>query len=114
VGTLLSTVIVGGLCWLFTRSLELGLTPFHCLLFGALISPTDPIAVLAMLKSLGAPRHLEAQIAGESLFNDCVGVVVFLALLQFGGRPMLNTPTRARLPSYGRAVGAAVRPLRRQ
>jgi CPA1 family monovalent cation:H+ antiporter len=87
-GTLLSTVIVGGLCWLFTRSMELGLTPLHCLLFGALISPTDPIAVLGMLKSLGAPRHLEVQIAGESLLNDCVGVVVFLALLQLGGRPM--------------------------
>ncbi len=86
-GTLLSTVVVGGLCWLFTRPLGLGLTPFHCLLFGALISPTDPIAVLGMLKSLGAPRHLEVQIAGESLFNDCVGVVLFLALLQFGDRP---------------------------
>ena len=88
VGTLLSTGIVGGLCWLVTRALDLGLTPFHCLLFGALISPTDPIAVLGMLKSLGAPRHLEVQIAGESLFNDCVGVVVFLALLEYGGRPM--------------------------
>jgi CPA1 family monovalent cation:H+ antiporter len=88
VGTLLSTGIVGGLCWLFNRWLELGLTPSQCLLFGALISPTDPIAVLGMLKSLGAPRHLEVQIAGESMFNDCVGVVVFLALLQFGGRPM--------------------------
>ena len=88
VGTLASTVIVGGLCWLFTRSLGLGLTPFQCLLFGALISPTDPIAVLAMLKSLAAPRYLEVQIAGESLFNDCVGVVVFLGLLQYVGRPM--------------------------
>jgi CPA1 family monovalent cation:H+ antiporter len=57
VGTLLSTGIVGGLCWLLTRGLDLGLTPLHCLLFGALISPTDPIAVLGMLKSLGAPRH---------------------------------------------------------
>lgn len=93
-GTLLSTVIVGGLCWLLTQSLGLSLTPYHCLLFGALISPTDPIAVLGMLKSLGAPRHLEVQIAGESLFNDCVGVVVFLALLQFGGRPL---PDRASL-----------------
>ena len=93
VGTLLSTGIVGGLCWLFTRALDLGVTPYHCLLFGALISPTDPIAVLGMLKSLGAPRHLEVQIAGESLFNDCVGVVVFLALLQYGGRPMPDAGT---------------------
>ncbi len=88
VGTLLSTGIVGALCWIFTRALDLGLAPLLCLLFGALISPTDPIAVLGMLKSLGAPRHLEIQIAGESLFNDCVGVVVFLALLQLGGRPL--------------------------
>ncbi len=93
VGTVLSTGIVGGLCWLVTCALDLGLTPFHCLLFGALISPTDPIAVLGMLKSLGAPRHLEVQIAGESLFNDCVGVVVFLALLQYGGRPMPDAGT---------------------
>jgi monovalent cation:H+ antiporter, CPA1 family len=90
VGTLLSTGIVAGLCWLLTRALDLGLTPLHCLLFGALISPTDPIAVLGMLKSLGAPRHLEVQLAGESLFNDCVGVVVFLALLQLGDGSLPN------------------------
>jgi len=85
VGTLASTALVAWLCWLLASALDLGLTPLHCLLFGALISPTDPIAVLSMLKSLRAPRHLEVQIAGESLFNDCVGVVVFLALLQAGG-----------------------------
>jgi CPA1 family monovalent cation:H+ antiporter len=87
VGTLLSTVIVGGLCFLVSGWLDLGLTPLHCLLFGAVISPTDPIAVLGMLKSLGAPRHLEVQIAGESLFNDCVGVVLFVALLQWAVGP---------------------------
>jgi CPA1 family monovalent cation:H+ antiporter len=91
VGTLLSTIIVGGLCWLIARPLGLELTAYHCLLFGAVVSPTDPIAVLAMLKSLGAPRHLEVQIAGESLFNDCAGVVIFIALLKFGDRPLALT-----------------------
>lgn len=82
IGTLLSTVVVGGLAWLVMRGLDIPVPLLHALLFGALISPTDPIAVLAMLKSIGAPRRLEIQIGGESLFNDGVGVVVFLTLLE--------------------------------
>ncbi len=81
IGTLVSTLIVGygisiALPW---AGLELPL--MYCLLFGALISPTDPIAVMGILKSAGAAKNLELVIAGESLFNDGVGVVIFALLL---------------------------------
>ena len=80
-----STVLVGLMTWWITAFLGIQVSFLHCLIFGALISPTDPIAVLAMLKKLGAPRSLATKIAGESLFNDGVGVVVFLALLGIAG-----------------------------
>ncbi|HEY1807609.1 MAG TPA: cation:proton antiporter [Acidobacteriaceae bacterium] len=80
-GTLLSAVLVA----LSTRGILsiTGITASFvaCLLFGALISPTDPIAVLEMLRRVGAPAKLEAQLTGESLFNDGVGAVLFLTLL---------------------------------
>ena len=85
-GILISTFVVGGLAFGIVRLLGLDSIPFiHCLLFGALISPTDPIAVLAILKDSTVPESLQADIAGESLLNDGVAVVVFLTVLQFAG-----------------------------
>ena len=80
VGVFLSTMVVGVLTWAVLSWLGIGIPFIFCLLFGALISPTDPIAVLATLKSVGIVKSLETKIAGESLFNDGVGVVVFLVI----------------------------------
>ncbi|MAF32952.1 MAG: sodium:proton antiporter [Desulfobacterales bacterium] len=82
VGTLLSMFFVGTIVWLILTVLKIPLSYIYCLLFGALISPTDPIAVLGILKTAGAPKSLEIKIAGESLFNDGIGVVAFLILLE--------------------------------
>jgi CPA1 family monovalent cation:H+ antiporter len=81
-GVLFSTFLVAGLVWVIFRLLGLALAPIYCLLFGALISPTDPIAVLDTLKRLKAPKGLQTQMAGEALFNDGVGVVIFIVLLR--------------------------------
>lgn len=82
VGVILSTLVIGGLTWLLLRLLGLEISPLLAFLFGALISPTDPIAVLSILKQAGAPKDLEIKIAGESLFNDGIGVVIFLGLYE--------------------------------
>jgi len=80
-GTTASTVLVGLLLWYGLSYTSIALPLSYCLLFGALISPTDPIAVMGILKSAGAPKDVELVIAGESLFNDGVGVVLFSLLL---------------------------------
>jgi len=90
-GTVMSTFIVGYLVFLiFPWILGVEIDFIYCLLFGALISPTDPIAVLSLVKEYSISKNLEIKIAGESLFNDGVGVVIFLTILniaqaQFGG-----------------------------
>jgi CPA1 family monovalent cation:H+ antiporter len=80
-GVLGSTFMVGYMAYWGSALLGLEIPLVYCLLFGALISPTDPIAVLGILTKAGAPKTLETKITGESLFNDGVAVVVFLVLL---------------------------------
>lgn len=79
-GVLISTFLVGGLSYFAFNLIGVNISFLHCLLFGALISPTDPIAVLAILKDANVSKSLELKIAGESLFNDGVGVVVFVSI----------------------------------
>jgi monovalent cation:H+ antiporter, CPA1 family len=81
VGTLISTFVVGFLVFKIFPHIGFEIDLIYCLLFGALISPTDPIAVLSLVKKVGMSKKLEIKIAGESLFNDGVGVVVFLTIL---------------------------------
>ena len=83
IGVLASTAIIGGLLWLSLSLIDIELPFIYCLVFGALISPTDPIAVLAILRTVHAPKSLETKITGESLFNDGVGVVIFMLISGF-------------------------------
>ena len=95
--TLASTFIVGFLIYAFANLIGLDVDLIYCLLFGALISPTDPIAVLAIIKNLRAPKRLSMQVEGESLFNDGVGLVIFATIfaVAFGGQE----------PTFGGVMG---------
>ncbi|NNI31277.1 cation:proton antiporter [Pasteurella multocida] len=91
--TLASTFIIGVLLYSVAYLIDLPIDLIYCILFGALISPTDPIAVLAIIKNLKAPKRLSMQVEGESLFNDGVGLVIFTTIfaVAFGG----HAPTLA-------------------
>ena len=81
IGVLISTLLVGGAIYFIAPLLGLSIPFLHCLVFGALISPTDPIAVIAILKEAKVSKSVELKIEGESLFNDGIGVVVFTGIL---------------------------------
>ncbi len=107
-GVAMSTVLVGGMAYGLLNALGVEISLIYCLLFGALISPTDPIAVLSILKQVHAPKELEMKIAGESLFNDGVAVVAFLGLLEIAsGSAGFDLP-RLSLLFLQEAVGGVV------
>ena len=82
VGVLLSALLVSVILFLFFQIFHEPVNFLYCLLFGALVAPTDPIAVLGILTKAGAPKDVEIKIVGESLFNDGIGVVLFLSLFE--------------------------------
>jgi len=113
IGTAISTLIIGYGGFYLLTALGIAFPLVYCLLFGALISPTDPIAVLGLLKSVNVPKSVEVTIAGESLVNDGVGVVLFtlvLEMLYAGVAPTLGAGLAmfAREALGGAAFGVGV------
>lgn len=103
-GVLTSTFLVGAVMFFILPIFGFEIGFIYCLLFGALISPTDPIAVLGILKKAGVPKKLETKIVGESLFNDGVGVVVFLTIFQIAKSGMENTSATDIFQLFGQEV----------
>ena len=104
-GVLISTLVVGAGGWLLFKLIELPVPLIYCLLFGALISPTDPIAVLSLLKQAGVPKSLESKITGESLFNDGAAVVLFLVLAKIAAGGEAAHPGLFLMPFLTEALG---------
>lgn len=103
-GVLTSTFLVGAVMYFVLQLLGFEIGFIYCLLFGALISPTDPIAVLGILKKAGVPKKLETKIVGESLFNDGVGVVIFLTIFQIAKSGIDDTEAFDVIQLFGQEV----------
>lgn len=107
-GVLASTTIIGVLLWLLLDLINIDLPFLYCLVFGALISPTDPIAVLGILRTVHAPKSLETKITGESLFNDGIGVVVFILISGFAFGETDITPSAVIAFFLKEALGGVI------
>ncbi|WCC45801.1 sodium:proton antiporter [Tenacibaculum finnmarkense] len=103
-GVLTSTFLVGIAMYFGLQLISLEVSFINCLLFGALISPTDPIAVLGILKKAGVPKKLETKIVGESLFNDGVGVVIFLTIFKIAESGTANVSALDVAQLFGQEV----------
>ncbi len=107
-GVVMSTFMVAGAAYLVFGLLSIDMPFLYCLLFGSLIAPTDPVAVLGVLKTAGATKSLETKIAGESLFNDGVAIVIFLTIfgIAINGDPL--SAQSISLLFVQEAIGGAV------
>jgi CPA1 family monovalent cation:H+ antiporter len=109
VGVLVSTLAIAAGMFFIFRSVGIAMPLAYCLVFGALISPTDPVTVLEVLRRVSVPQRLQALIAGESLFNDGIGIVlftIFLQMAQAGGAAV--SPWDGALEFVRQAAGGAV------
>lgn len=107
-GVVIATFVVGIFSYYVLHAFGIEVKFIHCLLFGSLIAPTDPIAVLGILKDAKVPKSLETKIAGESLFNDGIAVVVFLSILEISQHSDTFTWSDVALLFIKEAIGGAV------
>ena len=107
-GVVTSTFLVGIVMYYLLGMMGLNIAFINCLLFGALISPTDPIAVLGILKKAGVPKKLETKIVGESLFNDGIGVVVFLTIFNIAEKGVDQVGASEVLHLFIEEVGGGI------
>jgi CPA1 family monovalent cation:H+ antiporter len=108
IGTFISTFLVSVMAYYLFQIFQFAIPYIYCLLFGALISPTDPIAVMGILKRVGIPKSLELKIAGESLFNDGVGVVIFLTILEIATNGMAKFSINSTALLFVKEAGGGI------
>jgi len=106
--TITSTLLVGIATFYILHFINYDMPFIYCMLFGSLISPTDPIAVLAIFKGVNAPKKLEMCVAGESLFNDGLGIVIFLTIYEVAFHGVPPTPQAVSFLFLQQAIGGII------